>query len=47
VRLAILILALAGCQPTDPPPQLPHPTYQDWLDASDTAREIAAEKTNH
>jgi len=47
VRLAILIVILVGCQPADPPPQLPQPTYQEWLDASDTAREIAAEKTNH
>jgi hypothetical protein len=44
VRLAVLIITLVGCQPTDPPPQLPQATYQEWLDASDTAREIAAER---
>jgi hypothetical protein len=44
VRLAILIVILVGCQPADPPPQLPQATYQDWFDASDTAREIAAER---
>jgi len=44
MRLAVLILALAGCRPADPPPQLPQATYQEWLDASDTAREIAAER---
>jgi hypothetical protein len=43
MRLTVLILTLAGCQPADPPPQLPQPTYQEWLDASETAREIAAE----
>jgi hypothetical protein len=44
VRLAILILPLAGCQQPEPQPQRTHPTYQDWLDASDTAREIATER---
>ena len=44
MRLAVLIITLVGCQPTDPPPQLPQATYQEWLDASDTAREIAAER---
>jgi hypothetical protein len=43
MRLAVLILALVGCRPADPPPQLPQPTYQEWLDASDTAREIAGD----
>jgi hypothetical protein len=46
MRLTVLILTLAGCQPADPPPQLPQPTYQEWLDASETAREIAAENQN-
>jgi hypothetical protein len=44
MRLTVLILTLVGCQPADPPPQLPQPTYQEWLDASDTAREIDAER---
>ena len=47
MRLVVLIVILVGCQQPEPQPQLPQATYQDWLDASDTAREIAAEKTNH
>ena len=43
MRLVVLIVILVGCQQPKPQPQLPQPTYQDWLDASDTAREIAGD----
>jgi hypothetical protein len=47
MRFAFLIFALAGCQQPEPRPQLRQATYQEWLEASDTARETAAEKINH
>jgi len=43
MRFAWLIVLLIGCRAAKPPPQLPQATYQEWLDASDTAREIAGD----
>jgi hypothetical protein len=43
MRIALLIVMLAGCQAPETQPQLRQPTYREWLEASDTAREMAAE----
>jgi hypothetical protein len=44
MRIAWVTILWAGCSQSADLPQLRPPTYQEWLDASDTAREIDAER---